>query len=88
MYVGSNTLSASELEHASSMPEAVVYHLAQPWLNRGRNITLDNFFTSKALGDRLLKEKTTIVGTIRQNRREIPPKAKSTSGRVKGDPHY
>jgi hypothetical protein len=88
VYVGSNTLSASELEHASSMPEAVVYHLAQPWLNRGYNITLDNFFTSKALGDRLLKEKTTIVGTIRQNRREIPPKAKSTSGRVKGDTHY
>ena len=47
--------------------------LAKDYYKTGRNITCDNFFTSLDLGRKLLKEKLTIVGTIRKNRTELPP---------------
>jgi len=57
----------------------VVMQLAEPYLDKGKGITTDNFFTSKALADALLARNTTLVGTIRRERVEIPPKlAKKT----------
>ncbi|GAU91706.1 hypothetical protein RvY_03912 [Ramazzottius varieornatus] len=38
----------------------------------GRNLTTDNFFTSMALGEALLKKNISLVGTMRKNREEIP----------------
>lgn len=53
-------------------PTELVMRLSQPWLNSGRNITGDNFFTSSELTERLLNNRTTYVGTIRKNKRDIP----------------
>ena len=60
-------------------------HLSKNYLGSGRNITMDNWFTSYRLADTLLAKQTTIVGTLRSNRREIPPQAKKIEGRHKGD---
>jgi len=38
----------------------------------GRNVTTVNFFTSAPLASKLLAKKTTLVGTIRGNKRELP----------------
>ncbi|XP_040918201.1 piggyBac transposable element-derived protein 4-like [Toxotes jaculatrix] len=40
----------------------------------GHTVTCDNFFTSYALGEELLKRKIAMVGTIRKNKPELPPK--------------
>ena len=39
----------------------------------GKNVTTDNFFTSHSLGHYLLTKQLTLLGTVRKNRRELPP---------------
>lgn len=51
----------------------VVLSLMEPFLGKGYNVTTDNFFTNKDLAQRLLQQRTTITGTVRANRRELPP---------------
>lgn len=41
---------------------------------KGHNITMDNFFSSHSLGQKLLQKNMTMVGTMRRNKRSIPPK--------------
>lgn len=48
---------------------------------RTYDMTCDNFFTSYALGQDLLKRKLTMVGTVRKNKPELPPELVSTRGR-------
>ena len=50
----------------------VVLKLSQHLHMSGRNITCDNFFTSLKLARELKTKNISIVGTIRNNRREVP----------------
>lgn len=53
---------------------SVVNRLVQPVSGTGRNITTDNWYTSVPLAESLLRDhKLTLVGTLRKNKKEIPP---------------
>jgi len=54
----------------------VVLKLMEPFTGCGRSVTTDNFFTSASLATKLLEKRTTLVGTIRGNKRELPKLAK------------
>lgn len=49
---------------------------------QGHVVTVDNFFTSSELAEELLKNKMALVGTIRQNKKEIPPVLRQMRGRA------
>ncbi|XP_055910852.1 piggyBac transposable element-derived protein 4-like [Eupeodes corollae] len=50
----------------------VVMSLMPRYFHTGRNLTVDNFFTSVNLALKLLDKKITLLGTIRKNKRDIP----------------
>lgn len=56
--------------------EHVVCTLMEPYRKSGLNVTTDNFFTSLRIAKRLLKDDITMVGTLRQNRCEVPSELK------------
>ena len=51
----------------------VVLKLMEPYHNNGHNVTMDNFFTCTKLARKLKDKGSSIVGTVRSNRREMPP---------------
>lgn len=54
--------------------KCVVNRMVQPISGSRRNVTTDNWFTSVPLADELLTtHKLTLVGTLRKNKREVPP---------------
>lgn len=55
----------------------VVKKLIEPYVNKGRNVTCDNFFTSLVLANYLKSKNTSIVGTVNRARREIPVSVKN-----------
>ena len=60
-----------------SVPTTVVKKLMQYLSKHGYNVTCGNFFTPLDVAVRLAKEKSSLVGTVRQNYRELPQIAKA-----------
>ncbi|XP_071051378.1 piggyBac transposable element-derived protein 4-like [Onthophagus taurus] len=60
----------------------VVQTLVRGIHNSGRNLTIDNFFTSVLLATYLLDKNITVVGTLRQNKHDIPKEIKASKDRV------
>ncbi|XP_054718548.1 piggyBac transposable element-derived protein 4-like [Uloborus diversus] len=52
--------------------EYVVLNLIKPFENKGRNVTTDNYFTTLNLAKILKEKKTSLIGTVKRNRREVP----------------
>lgn len=66
----------------SNSGHSVVKRLVDPIRGTGRNITVDNWFTSVPLAIDLVKnDNLTLVGTLRKNKKEIPPQFTSTQRR-------
>lgn len=82
VYIGESTLNNAE-RRGMSVSEAVTLKVCKPFLNKGYNVTCDNWFTSYPLAQLLLNEKTTLLGTIRANRRDLPPMCKDLNGRTR-----
>ena len=69
VYCGKQPKGPFDLSNAG---KDVVMRISKPILGTGRNITGDNWFSSVPLVQALLEKKTTYVGTLRQNKIEIP----------------
>lgn len=53
------------------LSKSVVMRLMEPFMDKGRSVTVANFFTSLSLVGWLLCWKTTLLCTVNKNRREI-----------------
>ncbi|XP_065642897.1 piggyBac transposable element-derived protein 4-like [Hydra vulgaris] len=49
-----------------------VMSLMEPYFGRGYNVTKNNFFASVDLATKLMQKRTSIVGTVKHSRKEIP----------------
>ena len=56
----------------TDLPGDVCLNRLQPYFGKGYKVTTDNYFTSLKLAEELMTKKTTILGTIRKQRREVP----------------
>jgi hypothetical protein len=88
VYIGKMSVDASFQANSSSVAEAIVMQLCSPFLNKGRNITADNWFSSLPLVERLRELGTTYVGTIRANKRDLPPACMAMKDRKRGDTQF
>lgn len=50
----------------------VIMDLAEPYLNKGHRLFMDNFYSSPALYEELFEKKTLACGTVRQDRKGMP----------------
>lgn len=59
----------------SQCPENVVMRLGEPYLGEGRNVNMDDVFTSLPLANKLIDKNTSLVGVVNKTRPELPPSA-------------
>jgi hypothetical protein len=82
IYVGRQPNADPEESAKFNQPQQLVKRLVNPWKQSGRNITCDNYFTSVPLALDLLALRTTLVGTMRKNKADIPPQLQASRGRA------
>ena len=63
----------------------IVKQLVSPIENSNKNVTTDNWYTNIPLLHYLLEKKTALLGTVRKNKREIPPECLPTKARQLGE---
>lgn len=80
IYVGADTeiVNYEELGITGS----IVMTLMNPYLGKGHNLYVDNWYTSPKLFDELYKNKTGACGTVKTNRSGMPKFKKSKPGDV------
>ena len=69
-----------------SLPKYVVTKQMQPIFKRGHNVTCDDLFTRLDIALHLANQKCNMVGTVRQNRRELPEAAKKKAAAARNFP--
>jgi hypothetical protein len=68
IYTGQDALENSDF----TASESVVLELANPFLEKGYTLYLDNWYSSPNLFLELNRRKTNVLGTVRSNRRNMP----------------
>lgn len=65
--------AAAEVHREENKAKSLVLYLGAPALDSGKCIVGDRFFSSVDLAKDLLNRRTTYVGTLMKNKRDIPP---------------
>lgn len=63
---------SEDYDKTVGLARTVCEDLSQGLLNEGRTLFVDNFYTSYELALSFLQKKTHVVGTVRQNKKNIP----------------
>ncbi|KAL8581159.1 hypothetical protein ACOMHN_033606 [Nucella lapillus] len=71
----------------SNRPVDVVTRLAEPLLDKGRCMYVDNYYCCPELADALVLRDTHTVGTVRSNLKGMPPQLKTTPIPPRGQVH-
>lgn len=77
MYTGASTVYGENLYTDEPLSARVVLELTNSFLNKGYCLFLDNYYTSPELIDKLLRQKTDCIGTMRVNRKGVPTEIKT-----------
>ena len=71
-YMGRETLDTSTTSSELPQPARVVMHLAEPYLDKGRHLFTDRYYSSIPLAKALENRNTSFTGTIVKNRIDLP----------------
>ena len=63
----------------------ITMELCRPFFGSNRNVTMDNYYTDYALSHELLANGLTMVGTVKQNKRFLPPEITQKKARPQHD---
>lgn len=78
----------SDSDKKFNKPTQSVLRLTRPIYGTNKNVTADNWFSSIQLIDVLFERKLTYVGTLKKNKREIPPEFLPSKRREVGSTLY
>lgn len=83
IYYGKNSdgVGLSDEERKLAIPTQSVLRLCKDFENTHRNITADNWFSSVELMEKLLERGLTYIGTLKKNKRHIPPSFQASKTR-------
>lgn len=70
IYCGKSDMATSRGRPTPGVPHStkIVLDLAEPYLDKGRTVVTDNFYTSILLANELMNRQTHLLGTLRKNR--------------------
>ena len=71
VYTGSNT--ECQITSELGLSGSIVLEMMRPYLNKGHHLYVDNWYTSPTLFELLHRNKTGACGTVRKNRKGLPP---------------
>ena len=77
IYTGKGTQMDEKYKDLPAVSSKIVMSMMDPLLNKGHCLTTDNFYTSPALAELLINNRTDTYGTVKQNRKDMPPQIKS-----------
>lgn len=86
-YIGEGTFTNNDFVDMNLSSKCTLT-LLKPYFGSGINVTMDNWFSSFPLFEKLKSQNITAVGTVRSNRRDVPTIAKSTTNRQQGSALY
>ena len=86
LYTGADTLDHSDPQYASlPQPARIVLTLGGDYLEKGRTIYTDRYYTSIPLAQMLESNKTAFTGTCMKNRKQIPQAFHQNNFRLSDD---